>query len=442
MGELTTNRPGEPIPRTALAVCSHDSRGLGVRIKGRPARSQRHRDGGRRARQEALRERRHRGPWRRIFCRIPSPMSFPLYKAVAADLIVLVVVCGAQMLLFPAWGLPGPSISRFLPFWLRSSLSAKASTAQSIDGSVPHRHRSRAWRDRSCSRSALICFSRSAMNRAPPRYWQPLPAAWPGLVCIAQVRRFAWTRRGHETESRNVLIVGGGPSRADRLRERSATILCTVPPCVRGSVDDDLPLSATVLGRIADLDWLARAEFIDEVILALPGRPAQTREAAEAAFRNHLDIRAVPDLPPGHWPEAGVDFIGEIPVVTLHREPVPSAALFLKRAARHHRGDHRTCRWRVRSWRSWRCSFVWNRPARSFMARSAPAPKAGVSAATSFARWCRTPTRLKANLQAQNQREGPIFKIVDDPGLPASGASSAATASTNCHNSGTCYSAI
>src|SRR2546429_6479608 len=44
--------------------------------------------------------------------------------------------------------------------------------------------------------------------------------------------------------------------------------------------------SPAVLGRIADLDWLARAEFIDEVILALPGQPTQAREAAEAAFRS------------------------------------------------------------------------------------------------------------------------------------------------------------
>src|ERR1019366_1854775 len=100
---------------------------------------------------------------------------------------------------------------------------------------------------------------------------------------------------------------------------------------VCGFVDDELPLSPAVLGRIADLDWLGRAEFIHEVILALPGQPARTREAAEVAFRNHLDIRAVPDLPPGPWPDSGIDQIGEVPVITLHREPLPSAALFLKR---------------------------------------------------------------------------------------------------------------
>src|SRR5437899_47414 len=73
------------------------------------------------------------------------------------------------------------------------------------------------------------------------------------------------------------------------------------------------------------------AAFGAGALRGVDDRTAQAREAAEAAFRNHLDIRAVPDLPPGPWPDSGIDRIGEVPVITLHREPLPSAALFLKR---------------------------------------------------------------------------------------------------------------
>jgi lipopolysaccharide/colanic/teichoic acid biosynthesis glycosyltransferase len=138
-----------------------------------------------------------------------------------------------------------------------------------------------------------------------------------------------WKRNRRQTETRKILIIGGGMvarSLAQALRNDPLrrTTVC-------GFLDDDLPLSPAVLGRISDLDWLARSQFIDEVILALPGQPTQTRLAAEVAFRNHLDIRAVPDLPPGPWPDSGIDRIGEVGVVTLHKEPLPGAALFLKR---------------------------------------------------------------------------------------------------------------
>ena len=139
-----------------------------------------------------------------------------------------------------------------------------------------------------------------------------------------------WDRTRLQTEPRKILIVGAGPTAhliAQTLRSDPS-----YRAKVRGFVDDELPLSPVVLGRIADLDWLARAEFIDEVIVALPGQSSQARQAAEIAFRNHLDIRAVPDLPPGPWPDAEIDHIGEVPVVTLHREPSPGAALFFKRA--------------------------------------------------------------------------------------------------------------
>src|ERR1700689_1950687 len=224
---------------------------------------------------------------------LPQPIaeSLPLYKAVGADLIVLGVVCGAQTLLFPAWGLRAialplfavlvtlfafgagiypknadPFPKRIVPGLARTVLFAVALVFFAERGAI----------------SAFAVFITFASSLA-------------ALQLYRGAKQYVWTRGNHESDSRNVLIVGGGP-----VARSIARTLCTDPShrtFVRGSVDDDLPLSATVLGRIADLDWLARSEFIDEVIIALPGRPDLAREAVEAAFRNHLDIRAVPNLP-------------------------------------------------------------------------------------------------------------------------------------------------
>jgi exopolysaccharide biosynthesis polyprenyl glycosylphosphotransferase len=232
------------------------------------------------------------------------------------------------------------------------------------------------------------------------------------LAVSRQLRQWFWEMHGKQSESRRILIVGGGMlarSLAQALRNDplQRTTVC-------GFLDDELPLSPAVLGRISDLDWLARSQFIDEVILALPGQPAQTRLAAEMAFRNHLDIRAVPDLPPGPWPDAAIDHIGEIGVVTLHREALPGAALFLKRSLDVIGSAF---------------GLVLIAPLMAVIALSirldSPGPAIYTAARTGAKgrRFCCYKFRsmvsdaehLKENLRSRNQREGPIFKIDGDP---------------------------
>jgi len=233
-----------------------------------------------------------------------------------------------------------------------------------------------------------------------------------GLILSRWLRQFVWKRHQHESELRKILIVGGGPLArciASTLRNdplRRATIC--------GFVDDDLPLSPAVLGRVADLDWLARAQFIDEVILVLPGQPARMREAAEVAYRNHLDIRAVPDLPPGPWTDGCVDRIGEVPVVTLHREPLPDAALFLKRAI---------------DVMGAALGIAVGSPVMAVVALlirlDSPgsviysAERTGVKGRRfrcyKFRSMVTNAEHLKEELRERNQRQGPIFKIDNDP---------------------------
>ena len=257
---------------------------------------------------------------------LPRPIAdpFTLYQLVVADLIVLMMACGVLLLLSPSGGLPQPCMPIYavLVTLFGFSEGLYRSEEPRLVRIVPM-----------LARSAL--FAIALVFVAARGEVLPLPALTALTTSLAAVllwrylRQLAGKQWARDEKMRNVLIVGGGPvARAVAQALRNDPLQHAL---VRGFLADDVPLSPAVLGRIEDLGWLARAEFIDEVILALPDEPERTRKAAVIALRNHLDIRAVPDLPQDFWPDAGVDRIGGVPVVTLHREPLPSAALFLKR---------------------------------------------------------------------------------------------------------------
>ncbi len=215
---------------------------------------------------------------------------------------------------------------------------------------------------------------------------------------------------------RKVLIVGAGTigrSVADALRQEGRTEVC-------GFLDDRYSEDPQVLGGVEDLPRLARAEFIDEVIVALPTQSADAAAACEIAHRNHLDIRSAVVLPEGSWPEATVDRICQVPVISLHREPFPYGRLFLKRMLDiagalvglallgpmmavlallirlDSRGPAIYAAERI---------GMRGRPFRCFKLRSM------IDGAD----------RLQEGLRCRNEREGPIFKITGDPRITGIG---------------------
>jgi exopolysaccharide biosynthesis polyprenyl glycosylphosphotransferase len=340
----------------------------------------------------------------------PRPMvdSFSLYRDVAADSVILITACGLQTLLFPNWSLQLCDLPLFaaLVTLLAFSEGAYRKPHDLLTSEIIPR----------LVRAVLFAATLVYFAERDVMYLRSVPAVCGvSLIALLLIRRlshFARERGNHDSDLRNVLIVGGGAIARSIARSLSNDPLKRT--IVQGFLDDDVPLSPKVLGRIADLDWLARGEFIDEIILAIPGDSEKTGAAAEIAFRNHLDIRAVPDLPPALWPEAGVEHIGDVPVVTLHREPVPSAALFMKRLLDV-----------VSSFGA----LVLAAPVMAVVALLIRLDSAGpifYSAERTGAKGRRflcykfrsmvsNADHLKDDLRSKNQREGPIFKIVGDP---------------------------
>jgi len=128
---------------------------------------------------------------------------------------------------------------------------------------------------------------------------------------------------------RNVLIVGAGS-----VGRRVASYVqehAEVGRVVCGFLDNERPLGDGVIGRVCDLPRLTRTEFVDEVILAAPHDRNLTLQVLRAAQHLRLDVEMVPELF-GCKPEGDeVERVGDLPVICLHAERLPAAALVVKR---------------------------------------------------------------------------------------------------------------
>lgn len=181
---------------------------------------------------------------------------------------------------------------------------------------------------------------------------RPVPAknlqsiTWDGAVAAPRsgFEWLAWqgqaaTRRRERGQARNVLIVGAGPTgrKLAAILEREHI----EGRAVVGFLDEHELVAGDVLGRVKNLARIARREFVDEVILAIPDRRDLAKWAVREARRNRLNIRVVPDLydddcepahEPSHEPgQLALQYFGDVPILTLHEEKAPASSLFWKR---------------------------------------------------------------------------------------------------------------
>ena len=180
-----------------------------------------------------------------------------------------------------------------------------------------------------------------------------------------------------------------------------------------GFLDDRKPLGKDIVGRTIHLAQLARTGFVDEVILAAPHDRDLTLRVLRAAQRLRLDVKLAPDLF-GCEPAREMERIGGIPVISLHEERLPVVGLLLKRAL-----DVVAAA----------MALVVLSPALGLIAiliklnSGGPAlyaaPRAGRKGRAfrcyKFRTMVKDADELKNELRKRNQREGPCFKIKNDP---------------------------
>ena len=158
-----------------------------------------------------------------------------------------------------------------------------------------------------------------------------------GLLNVASLAAWrVWRRKAtkrsveNDTGGRNVLIVGAG--RPGQELARYLTARKELGYVVKGFLDWNHSDDPRVLGHIRDLSRVARAKFVDEIFITAPSEREVVRSVTLEARRDRLNVLLVPELYDGLGLNAPLDCIGELPVVELHREPIPTLGLFAKRA--------------------------------------------------------------------------------------------------------------
>jgi exopolysaccharide biosynthesis polyprenyl glycosylphosphotransferase len=249
--------------------------------------------------------------------------------------------------------------------------------------------------------------------RSKPQGEPTEPAAFRLLAVLGLGRRAESHQRGMLAGrgARNVLIVGAGG-----LGRRIANYLEMHPEMERvfcGFLDDRKPLGKGIVGRTIHLAQLARTGFVDEVILAAPHDRDLTLRVLHAAQQLRLDVKLAPDLF-GCEPARETERIGGIPLISLHKERLPVVGLLLKRALDLVAAV---------------AALVILAPALALIAvliklnSAGPVLYAALRAGRKgrsfrcykFRTMVRNADALKKGLRERNQRQGPTFKITNDP---------------------------
>ena len=218
---------------------------------------------------------------------------------------------------------------------------------------------------------------------------------------------------------RNVLIIGAGKIGRELAFHMGEDLSCR--RVVMGFLDEHEPIGNDVRGRVEDFSRIARANFVDEIILTAPQQADIARRVIREARRNQIDVKVVPDLF-GFEPDDPLIFerFGNIPVLTLREERMPVFSFFLKRTV------DAVCA---------AAALALTAPLLAIIALVIKldsvgpvlyqAQRVGLKGRRFRCYKFRTmgadSDKLKDHLRAHNERQGPFFKMVDDPRITRAG---------------------
>ncbi|HTW60041.1 MAG TPA: sugar transferase [Terriglobales bacterium] len=221
-----------------------------------------------------------------------------------------------------------------------------------------------------------------------------------------------WLRADESDQSRKVLIVGAGGS-----GRRMAAFLEAHPGdgrSIYGFLDNERPLGGGVIGRVRDLARLARTGFVDEVILTSPCDSDVALEVLREAKRLRLDVELVPEAFGCRLSTNDIEQVGDMPVIRLHVEHLPTARLVLKRLV-DVIGSSVSLLVLSPLLAAIAASIKLDSPGPVLYRAQRAGRKGRLFRCYKFRTMVSNADALKDRLRQDNERSGPIFKIASDP---------------------------
>jgi exopolysaccharide biosynthesis polyprenyl glycosylphosphotransferase len=209
-------------------------------------------------------------------------------------------------------------------------------------------------------------------------------------------------------DHRNLLIVGAGKAGRELAKQSGGRyVIC-------GFVDERAPIRGDVHGRIGDLARVIRLQFIDEIVITPPYDGELVRRVAREARRNRINVAVMPELF-GFAPQS-VSFgtFGNTPVMKLYEERLPVISLWLKRLMDILVSTSMLLL--VLPVLAVIAILIHFDSPGSVLYRSLRVGKKGKSFVCYKLRtMVSNADRLREELRNRNQRQGPFFKIENDP---------------------------
>lgn len=238
------------------------------------------------------------------------------------------------------------------------------------------------------------------------------------LLCLRRAiwRRVVYQRFLDGVETRNVLIVGAGRvghalrNHLDSLQHLGFRFKGFVALTEREADTPDMD----VIGDVRNCLSLARSLFVDEIFFSVPAEKKIVIGLVEEARAAGIGVRVVPDLYDGLAWNAPVEYIGQFPTIPLHRRELARGSVLLKRI--------------LDSTLSM-VFLILFAPLVLLIAIAIRIDSAGpifykahrigrkgrTFSCYKFRTMVPDADRLKANLEHMNERDGILFKIVNDP---------------------------
>lgn len=217
---------------------------------------------------------------------------------------------------------------------------------------------------------------------------------------------------------RHAVIVGAG--KAGMLLADYLETNPTLGFDVRGFLDANHHNDPRILGKLCDLARVARQEFLDEVFITVPSEREVVKQMALDAMKLNLSVKVVPELYDGLAWQCPLEFVGDVPVRVLHREPIPAFGLFLKRTT-DFLGSAGILLVLSPLLALIALAIVIDSPGPVFYRGYRMGKKGRKFLCYKFRTMIPNADEMKEELRALNERDGPFFKIANDPRLTRTG---------------------